>query len=175
MTERRTSLSAGLAVLAAAWIVAYWGWDPTPAVRFDDRATVQTRFMATRQGVAPPPTGYAIPAERSATASPRPTTAGRQESGPVSAPAPATRANVPKPVEPETHTRRSVVRSYVIEHGDTLSEIAQREYGSARYASLLFEHNRERLSLATPDAIRPGQTLELPPVEADAGQGSGDE
>lgn len=159
MTERRTSLSAGLAVVAAAWIVAYWWWDPSPAVRFDDRATVQAPSVATQQDAAPP----------------EQTTTGQRETGPSSVPAQAIRADEPGPVEPEAHTPRPAARSYIIEHGDTLSEIAQRAYGSARYAPLLFEHNRERLDLASPDAIRPGQTLELPSVEADVGERSGDE
>ena len=159
MTERRTNLSAGLAVMAAAWIVAYWWWDPTPAVRFDDRATVQARSVAKHQDAAPP--GQTI--------------TGQRQTGPMSVPAQAIRADEPGPVEPEAHTPRPAARSYIIEHGDTLSEIAQRAYGSARYAPLLFEHNRERLDLASPDAIRPGQTLELPSVEADVDERSGDE
>lgn len=175
MTERRTSLSAGLAGLAVAWIVAYWWWDPTPSVRFDEQATVQMRFVATQPDIAPPPTGQAIPVERSAAASPGQTATGRRESGPLPAPIAAVRADEPTPVEPKTRTPRSATQSYVVEHGDTLSEIAQRAYGSARYASLLFEHNRERLDLASPDAIQPGQTLELPSVETDAGEGTGDE
>ena len=159
MTERRTNLSAGLAVMAAAWIVAYWWWDPTPAVRFDDRATVQTRSVATQQ----------------AAALPEQTITGQRQTGPMSVPAQAIRADEPRPVEPEAHTPRPAMRSYIVEHGDTLSEIAQRAYGSARYAPLLFEHNRERLDLASPDAILPGQTLELPSVEADADERSGNE
>lgn len=45
--------------------------------------------------------------------------------------------------------------------GETLSEIAKAHYGSVRYADLIFEANRDRLTSA--DDLREGQTLRLPP------------
>ncbi len=50
---------------------------------------------------------------------------------------------------------------YRVSRGDTLSGIAQRFYGSSRWTDFLFQANRDRL--ASPGAIRVGQTLLIPP------------
>jgi len=55
---------------------------------------------------------------------------------------------------------------YIVRPNDSLSLIAQRHYGSARYADLIFRANQD--SLRTRDAIRVGQVLRLPPLEEGA-------
>jgi nucleoid-associated protein YgaU len=52
------------------------------------------------------------------------------------------------------------VRTYVVAKGDTLSKIAQREYGDANKWKQIFEANSE--TIKNPDLIYPGQTLRLP-------------
>ncbi|HEY0706517.1 MAG TPA: LysM peptidoglycan-binding domain-containing protein [Polyangia bacterium] len=52
------------------------------------------------------------------------------------------------------------VRTYTVQKGDTLSEIAQKEYGAASSYRKIFDANRDVLS--DPDKIRPGQVLKLP-------------
>jgi nucleoid-associated protein YgaU len=66
---------------------------------------------------------------------------------------PAQRAAPPKPEE---------FIEYVVQPGDSLSLISQRLYGTQRHTDLLFELNRGRLGLRSPDAIRAGQTLRAP-------------
>ena len=51
--------------------------------------------------------------------------------------------------------------TYTVVKGDTLSKIAQRQYGSAGAWTKIFEANRDILK--DPDKIFPGQTLKLPP------------
>lgn len=51
---------------------------------------------------------------------------------------------------------------YVVQSGDSLSQISQRLYGTQRHARLLFELNRDRLKLRSEDSIRVGQTLRAP-------------
>jgi nucleoid-associated protein YgaU len=55
-------------------------------------------------------------------------------------------------------------QTYVIRRGDTLSRIAARHYGDAALYRAIYEHNRG--VLRSPDALRPGQTLRLPPADA---------
>ncbi len=55
---------------------------------------------------------------------------------------------------------------YRVASGDTLSGIASRFYGSQRFAELIFTANRDRLR--TPDDLRVGQTLVIPPAPAGA-------
>ena len=51
-------------------------------------------------------------------------------------------------------------RSYVVTKGDSLSAIAQREYGDANQWRRIYEANRDVIK--NPDLIYPGQTLRLP-------------
>lgn len=53
-------------------------------------------------------------------------------------------------------------RTYTVQSGDTLSEIAQRHYGRASAWHQVFEANRDQLD--DPDLIRPGQVLRLPDI-----------
>ncbi len=50
---------------------------------------------------------------------------------------------------------------YEVQRGDTLSELAQRFYGSIRFSRKLFEANRDQLK--SMDDLRPGQVLRIEP------------
>ena len=54
----------------------------------------------------------------------------------------------------------SAGRTYVVVKGDSLSAIAQREYGNAKDWPRIYEANRDVIK--NPDLIYPGQTLRLP-------------
>ena len=49
---------------------------------------------------------------------------------------------------------------YTIEKGDSLSKIAEREYGDAQQWRALFEANKEVIE--DPDLIYPGQRIRIP-------------
>lgn len=51
-------------------------------------------------------------------------------------------------------------RTYTVVAGDSLSKIAQREYGDASQWRRIYEANRG--SISNPDLIHPGQVLSLP-------------
>jgi nucleoid-associated protein YgaU len=51
-------------------------------------------------------------------------------------------------------------RTYTVKSGDSLSKIAQREYGDASQWKKIHEANRDIIK--NPDLIHPGQTLKLP-------------
>lgn len=59
---------------------------------------------------------------------------------------------VPQPAQPT---------SYTVRKGDTLSRIAREQLGNAGAAKVIFEHNRD--VLASPDKIREGMILKIPP------------
>ena len=54
-------------------------------------------------------------------------------------------------------------KTYTVQKGDTLSEIAQKMYGKASKYNVIFEANKPMLS--DPDKIYPGQVLRIPPLE----------
>jgi nucleoid-associated protein YgaU len=60
--------------------------------------------------------------------------------------------DMPSPVEER--------RTYTVKSGDTLSKIAQREYGEGSEWRRIYEANRD--TIKNPDLIYPGQTLTLP-------------
>ena len=62
----------------------------------------------------------------------------------------------------ETVPADGAARTYTVQSGDTLSEIAQRHYGRASAWHQVFEANRDQLD--DPDLIRPGQELRLPDI-----------
>lgn len=51
-------------------------------------------------------------------------------------------------------------RTYTVKAGDTLSKIAQREYGKAGDWKRIYEANKE--TIKNPDLIYPGQTFIIP-------------
>ena len=52
-------------------------------------------------------------------------------------------------------------KTYVVVSGDSLSKIAQREYGDGNDWNRIYEANRDKLK--DPDKIFPGQKLVIPP------------
>jgi nucleoid-associated protein YgaU len=54
-------------------------------------------------------------------------------------------------------------RTYTVAKGDTLSAIAQREYGAASKWKAIYEANRDTIS--DPDRIQPGQVLKIPAAQ----------
>ncbi len=65
---------------------------------------------------------------------------------------------------PEPPPQPDPVVEYVVKPGDSLSRIAQSYYGSVRHADFIFRANAD--TLASPDRLRVGQTLRLPPLPA---------
>jgi nucleoid-associated protein YgaU len=57
-------------------------------------------------------------------------------------------------------TRAASANTYTVKKGDTLSAIAQREYGDANEWRRIYESNRDKID--DPDLIHPGQQLTLP-------------
>ncbi|QOJ01474.1 MAG: LysM peptidoglycan-binding domain-containing protein [Phycisphaeraceae bacterium] len=53
---------------------------------------------------------------------------------------------------------------YVVESGDSLSRVSQKVYGTTRHADAIFEANRATLS--SPDRVKVGQRLRIPPKPA---------
>jgi len=82
---------------------------------------------------------------------------GSASSAPAEPPAPQ-----PAPAEHAPAQGGSAPRTYTVVAGDTLSAIAQREYGAADRWKAIFDANRDQLS--DPDRIQPGQVLTIPPA-----------
>jgi nucleoid-associated protein YgaU len=63
---------------------------------------------------------------------------------------------------PSTPTNRPVEREvkYTVQKGDSLSKIAQEQYGDGKKWRAIFEANRDQIS--NPDLIHPGQVLTIP-------------
>lgn len=57
-------------------------------------------------------------------------------------------------------TPQTGTRTHVVVKGDSLSKIAQREYGDPQQWRRIYEANRDIVK--DPDLIYPGQTLRLP-------------
>ena len=51
-------------------------------------------------------------------------------------------------------------RTYTVTKGDSLSAIAEREYGDAKQWRRIYDANKD--TIKNPDLIYPGQTLRLP-------------
>jgi nucleoid-associated protein YgaU len=61
---------------------------------------------------------------------------------------------------PQPTPAKASLKTYTVKAGDTLSEIAKRELGSANKYMDIFNANRDQLS--DPDTIKPGQVLKIP-------------
>jgi nucleoid-associated protein YgaU len=94
----------------------------------------------------------AVQGGSSSTAPAQPTSPA-QSAAPGSPPAPTSSASGTAAAEP-------TVRTYTVAKGDTLSAIAQREYGDANKWRVIFEANRG--TIGDPDRIQPGQVLTIP-------------
>lgn len=65
-----------------------------------------------------------------------------------------------------------VTKTYTVKAGDTLSGIAQEQYGSSALGTFLFESNRS--SLKSPDELKVGMKIQIPPrPTAGAGEAGG--
>lgn len=64
------------------------------------------------------------------------------------------------PAQTPVAVRRDTPSSYVVQPGDTLSSISRKAYGSPNKWREIYNANRDRL--ATPEALKPGQTLKIP-------------
>jgi nucleoid-associated protein YgaU len=65
-----------------------------------------------------------------------------------------------QPAIPQPTPAKASMKTYTVKSGDTLSEIAKRELGSANKYMEIFNANRDQL--ADPDKIKPGQVLKIP-------------
>lgn len=76
-------------------------------------------------------------------------------------------APVPPQTEPPTGSPEppgdGVQDTYVVQPGDTLSQIAQKVYGNAALWTIIFEANRDKLS--SPNLLRVGMELRIPSRE----------
>jgi nucleoid-associated protein YgaU len=131
MSDNMGRIFGGCAALAGIWVFVYWWWEPgEPRIRFDEQRIS-----------SPAPAEFMAPAGQPA---PPPD---------LRRPPPATRSEpLPIAVIPPSF------REYTVRRGDTLTEIARRELGSARYA--------EAISRANPyvnlDQIREGRIIKIP-------------
>jgi nucleoid-associated protein YgaU len=64
------------------------------------------------------------------------------------------------PAEPTPVGTSGSGRTYTVVSGDSLSKIAQREYGDANKWQKIFEANKDQIK--DPDLIHPGQQLRIP-------------
>ena len=64
-------------------------------------------------------------------------------------------------VQSGSSSTAAATRVYVVVSGDSLSKIAQREYGKAGDWTRIYEANRGLIK--DPDKIFPGQKLQIPP------------
>ena len=69
-------------------------------------------------------------------------------------------APAPRPAAPAAPAAGPAARTYTVKAGDSLSKIAQREYGDAAQWKKIYEANRDVIK--NPDLIHPGQTFKLP-------------
>ena len=61
---------------------------------------------------------------------------------------------------PQPTPAKASMKTYTVKSGDTLSEIAKRELGSANKYMDIYNANRDQLN--DPDMIKPGQVLKIP-------------
>ena len=69
-------------------------------------------------------------------------------------------STAPAPAAADAPVVAPAARTYTVKAGDSLSKIAQREYGDASQWKRIHEANRDLIP--NPDLIHPGQTLKLP-------------
>lgn len=74
--------------------------------------------------------------------------------------------NAPERATPRPTTGNESATTYTVRSGDTLSEIAKREYGDAGEWRRIFEANRDQID--NPDLIQPGQELRIPGAQGGA-------
>ena len=72
----------------------------------------------------------------------------------------APRADVPKASPSAAPNVADREKTYTVVAGDTLSQIAKREYGDASQWKRIYEANKD--TIKNPDLIYPGQTFKIP-------------
>jgi hypothetical protein len=75
-------------------------------------------------------------------------------------PAAQSQPGAQSPTIPQPTPAKATMKTYAVKAGDTLSEIAKRELGSANRYTEIFNANRDQLT--DPNKIRPGQVLKIP-------------
>jgi nucleoid-associated protein YgaU len=157
MNRKIDKYALALLIAIGVWIIIYWlrpavQFDNSPVlVTLDDRAPVQVDLGTGSEGGAEQPdeTQRLMPeAEAEAT--------------PANAAPPAASEQTPPPA------RGSETLEYVVKKGDTLTGIAFTLYGRSRDWVLIF--NANRLLLESPEDLRPGMRLIIPPALDPAGE-----
>ncbi|HVZ93062.1 MAG TPA: LysM peptidoglycan-binding domain-containing protein [Phycisphaerales bacterium] len=64
------------------------------------------------------------------------------------------------------------VKEYTVEAGDSLSKIAEQEYGQSKLWTMILEANRTQLG-DDPTSIKPGMKLRIPPKPSEETEGAG--
>lgn len=77
-------------------------------------------------------------------------------------------STAPRAVPADVVRPPDVERTYTVVAGDSLSKIAQREYGDAGSWRRIYEANRDIVK--DPDLIHPGQRLRIPSIELEGGR-----
>lgn len=174
---------AGLAVLAAVWVVVWWSWDPRSKWNFPSDTSL-TDPVANTGGADDPrnPTPFDMPDfgtpppnGRSPIVKPN-TQRETNQSRPSNSPA-GSGGQAPAETRPEQpgQDRDGTAepprfRNYTVQPGDTFTTIARDEMGSARLVSALLAAN----PLKDPSRLRPGEVIRVP-LDPENIQGRGGE
>jgi len=159
--ERSRQFSLAVLAVFAAWVAVYWFWQPGGAGIPAELTSLDLGAEQAEPEVTPRPREIIIK---------QPETGQRDEperSQPVEKPTPTQKpaqrpATEPTPQETrEQPAQNDQPRVYTVQRGDSLSKIAQREYGSVRFTDLIYSANRD--VLRSPDDLKVGMKLVLPP------------
>lgn len=160
MAGTATRSAKALLAITVVWVGIYWWWQPTrPGM-----ALVSVGAAVDRGADRAPPTTAEV--ARRVTPSQQPTDESVEILNPPRSPVTTVRvpqSDTPPPREviPKVETPEVVAfESYRVKDGDTLTRIAQRRYGSIRYADMIYRANRDRL--VSPDRLDLDQELRLP-------------
>ncbi len=149
MTHGASPSSVRIAgVLILVWIGFYWARSPAGEPAALDLATPR---VSDRPLTAP--SSGLLPHERG-----EPT--GQADADPIQPPSISNQGADSPPPDPESGPVEAI-RTYIVRDGDTLGDIAIREYGSILFADLIFQANRDQLN--SPHDLDLGMTLRLPP------------
>ena len=150
--ERSRQVSLAVLLVLGAWALVYWFWKPGgQELEFESDPLT---LASTPQ--SPPET------ERNQTPVRQPTGTPDPDPGNPTGPPASEPQESPEPDDPAPSGAEQP-RVYTVQRGDSLSRIAQREYGSVRYTDLIYNANRDVLS--APDALQPGMRLVLPAAD----------
>ena len=152
-------LVAGLAVLVAVWIGAYWLYDPR-------RPGDESITKLTPDGGLPPAARNANAAEDLPRPAARPTTwpsttptdPGTTPIAPSPNPEPLPVVPDPKPIVPKPAVDKPEFDMYAVQPGDTFEKIAKARLGSASLASAIKQAN----PMKDPRRLRAGDQIRIP-------------